>query len=213
MLSRRGLPSRSAEAGSVLRLRGGKDRRLSMLACCMSVLESRRQMPRFGGASADGLGRVAQRQVHLCGGQDQHVAPGVAERVPPRGRRAGPCVPCWRNLGHYGSRTGAPTRSRSSASRLVSSRLRDGVDARLQRRPSLWIPLPGFVIGNGGRNDHVAQLPVDRRGDLMPGGELGYVDHPCHLVEIVRSMNSFNLRRGRLKITERWLLEEFRMVG
>src|SRR5215469_13996398 len=67
----------------------------------------------------------------------------------------------------------------------ASARLRDDADIGPRRRPTLGIPLPGFVVGDGPGDDHIlALLPVHRRCDLVAGGELDRVDDAQHLVEV-----------------------------
>src|SRR5262249_19786043 len=63
--------------------------------------------------------------------------------------------------------------------------LRDDADVGLRRAPALRVPLPGFLVGDRARDDHIlAQLPVHRGRHLVFGGELERVDHPQDLVEV-----------------------------
>src|SRR2546428_2040823 len=64
-------------------------------------------------------------------------------------------------------------------------RLRYRAQIRLQRLEALRILLLGVLIGHRRRNDDVlARLPIHRRGDHMPGGQLAGIEEAQHLVEV-----------------------------
>src|SRR3982074_3791466 len=63
--------------------------------------------------------------------------------------------------------------------RRRSARLRNDPDVRPRGLPTLRVGLPGIVVGHRAGDDHlVALLPVDRRRDLVPGGQLQRVEDP-----------------------------------
>ena len=61
----------------------------------------------------------------------------------------------------------------------------DDAQVRLDRLPPVGELGARFVVGDRGDDDHVLTLlPVDRRRDLVLGGQLQGVDHPQDLGEV-----------------------------
>src|SRR3954451_5481106 len=66
----------------------------------------------------------------------------------------------------------------------TSIRLRDDADVGLGRLPFTELLLASLVGDRAGDDHVIALLPVDRRGDLVLGGELERVDDAQDLVEV-----------------------------